>query len=187
MTTDATAAASGGAVPGMRHWLLQLIPPLLMLGLFFTTRSGTSLVFLAGLLVIPVVISVISIIAKLMVYRKRKYHLPRPLLTLAVFGLILYLAHWSYESAFEQAVAAAGQIHDQCRQDSACPENPGGWQVDGSRVGRNDFGVWLKYPASYRADDESFHIRLYRGPDSGDNIAGGVHLPLAVKPYRDNY
>lgn len=186
MNNDATITIASGAAPGMRHWLLQVVPPLLMLGIFFATSNGTSLVFLAGLLVIPVLVSIISIIAKLIFFKKRKYHLARPLLTLAVFGLILYLANLTYESALDQAVAAGRQIHEQCIRDSACPENPAGWVADGGRVGRYDFGSWLQYIASYHADDQSFRILLYRGPDSGNRISGGVGLPLKVTARRDN-
>lgn len=186
MNDDTTMTTAPGAVPGLRHWLLQVIPPLLMLGIFFATTHGTSLVFLAGLLLIPVLVSVISIIAKLIFFSKRKYYLVRPLLTLAVFGLVLYLANLTYASALDQAVAAGRQIHEQCKRESACPENPAGWDAHGGRAGRNDFGAWLKYNASYRADAESFRITLYRGPDTGDRISGGVDQPLEVTPRRDN-
>lgn len=186
MNDDATMTIACGAAPGMRHWLLQVVPPLLMLGIFFATTNGTSLVFLAGFLLVPVLVSAISIVAKLIFFKKRKYHLVRPLLTLAVFGLILYLANLTYASALEQAIAAGRQIHEQCGRDSACPDNPAGWQARGGRVGRNDFGAWLKYNASYHAEDESFHIDLYRGPDTGDRISGGIGLPLDVAPRRED-
>jgi hypothetical protein len=67
---------------GVKHWLYQIIPPLLMLGILFSTDSGTALVFLAGTLIIPTLISAISIIVKLLKFKKRKYFLVRPLLTI---------------------------------------------------------------------------------------------------------
>ena len=41
-------------------------------------------------------------------------------------------------------------IHRQCNEILGCPENPVGWQIDGSRIRKNDLGFWLKYSASYK-------------------------------------
>lgn len=111
-------------LPGAKHWLYQLIPPLLMLAILFTTNKGPALVFLAGIFIIPVLFSLISIIAKLIYFKKKKYFLPRPVLTIAIFILILSIAHWTYSVALEQAISTANIIHEQCNQDISCPENP---------------------------------------------------------------
>ncbi len=144
-----------------------------MLSILFVTRSGSSLVFLAGIFIIPVFISLISIIAKLIFFKKRKYYIVRPILTVAVFLLILITAHWTYKVAREEAIDVAKIIHQQCNKALSCPKYPAGWIVNGSRIKRNDLGYWLKYSASYYYKPECFYIRVYQGPDLGDNITGG--------------
>lgn len=173
-------------VPGRMHWLLQVIPPLLMLGILFATENGTALVFLTGLLIIPVFISIISIIGKLIFYTKRKYYLIRPCLTVAVFILILAIAQWAYNIALEQATSEARIIHEQCNEYSVCPEHPAGWTVDGSQIRKNDFGFWLKYQASYYYNEQGFDIRVYQGPDLGHNIIGGVNVPFEIIRYQED-
>jgi hypothetical protein len=170
-------------IPGSRHWLFQLIPPLLMLGILFATDSGSALVFIAGLFVLPVLFSIISVIVKLIFFKKRKYFLVRPLLTIVIFTFIMSLAIWTYEIALDQAVSAAELIHEECNERLVCPENPAGWNVDGTRVSRNDFGVWFKYIASYQYNAEGFDIHVYHGPDIGDNIIGGIGSAIKVVPY----
>ena len=171
---------------GMKHWLYQIVPPLLMLCVLFSTSSGTSLVFLAGIFIIPVLVSLISIIAKLIFFKKRKHYLVRPLLTIAIFILIFIIANWTYKIALDQTIDEARLIHQQCNDNFACPENPAGWQKDGSRIRKNDLGFWLKYSAAYYYNKDSFNIRVYQGPDLGDNIGGGVNLPFKVDRYVEN-
>lgn len=171
--------------PGIRHWLFQIVPPLLMLLVFATTTSGSSLVFIAGFLVFPVLFSLISVIARLIFFSRKKYYLIRPLLTIAIFALILVTANRAYEIALDQAVDEARLIHQQCNKSSRCPENPAGWIREGSRILKNDLGWWLKYTASYYYKNNSFNIRVYKGPDLGDVIAGGVDIPFEVEPYRE--
>ncbi len=183
MEIDVISAEKDNRSPGMKHWLFQITPPSLMLCVFFTTTNGTSLVFIAGFLVLPVIVSLISIIAKLIFYKKRKYYLARPLLTIAMFVLVLVVANWTYQTALDQTIGEARNIHQQCKDNGACPENPVGWQKDGSWVRKDELGFWLKYIASYHYANESFDIRLYRGPDLGDIISGGVNRPFKVDPY----
>ena len=180
-----TATENDNKSIGTLHWLFQIAPPLLMLGILFSTNSGTALFFLAGLFVLPVIFSVISIIAKLIFFKKRKYYLPRPVLTIAIFILILGIAHWSYGTTLEQVSDAAKIIQQQCNANLVCPENPVGWELDGSRVKRSDLGKWFKYSASYHNQAESFNIRVYHGPDVGHNITGGVNVPFEVAPYQE--
>ena len=40
-------------IPGTRHWLFQVIPPLLMLGILFATDNGSALVFIGRLVRTP--------------------------------------------------------------------------------------------------------------------------------------
>ena len=98
-------------IPGTKHWLFQVIPPLLMLGILFATNNGSALVFLAGFFILPVLFSIISIIVKLIFFKKRKYFLIRPLLTIIVFAFIMGLALSTYDIALKQAVSAAELIH----------------------------------------------------------------------------
>jgi len=50
-------------------------------------------------------------------------------------------------------------------------------------IRKDDLGFWLKYTALYSYDKAGFNMRVYHGPDSGDNITGGVNLPFRVAPY----
>jgi hypothetical protein len=183
MDIDVTSTGKNNQTLGLKHWLFQVIPPSLMLCVLLATTSGTSLVFLVGFFILPVLISLISIIVKLIFYKKRKHYLIRPILTIAIFILLFIIADWSYKIALDHSITEARIIHQQCSENLSCPENPVGWQVNGSRVKKNDLGFWLKYTASYYYNKESFNIRFYRGPDMGDIITGGVNLPFKVDPY----
>lgn len=160
MDIDAPSKQQKNGIPGLKHWLFQTAPPVLMLTVFLTTSSGPSLVFLTGLLILPVLISLISIIAKLIFFEKRKYYLARPALTIAVFILIFVIAHWTHQMALEQTIEEGKKIQQLCNHDRACPDNPVGWQADFSGIRKNDLGFWLKYSASYYRDSDSFSIRL---------------------------
>lgn len=179
MTTQANKRKRFGAW----HWVFQILPPLLILGTLFMAGSGTALVFLVGIFVIPALVSFISIILKLLAFRNRKYYLPRPVLTVTFFFSVLAIAQWSYKVALEQATVAAEQIHRQCNTSGQCPEEPEGWSVNGSRITRNDFGLWHKYLASYSYSPERFDIHVYQGPDLGDDITGGIDIALKVERY----
>lgn len=165
---------------GIRFWCFQLLPPLSMLGVLFATDSSTSLVFLTGLYVLPVLFSLISICAKLFNLRKRKYYLIRPSLTIAIFVLIITIAQWSYNMALEQAIDEARLIHQLCNKELLCPENPKGWKEKKMKV-----GFWLKYVAIYYPNADSFKIHVYQGPDLGDDITGGTNSPFKVSHYVD--
>lgn len=171
---------------GVGHWLYQVIPPLLMLCILFTTEKGTALVFYVGFLLIPTFISVVSIFIKLFNLGKKKYYLLRPLLTILFFILILAISQWSYKMALNQAIEAAKIIHEECNANLVCPENPKGWVNDDSRIMKQDLGLWLKYLASYYYDKNTFEIRVYQGPDLGDVITGGINSPFNVERYREN-
>ena len=168
---------------GVKYWLFQIVPPLLMLGVLFVTDKGSALVFLAGFYLFPVLFSIISIFAKLFDFRKRKYFLIRPVLTVAVFVSTLIIAHWSYNVALEQAIVEARIIHGQCNKNLLCPKNLINWEREGSRIKKTNLGLWLKYTASYYYKDESFNIRVYQGPDMGDYITGGVNVPFNITRY----
>ena len=170
---------------GPKHWFFQIAPPFLMLLILFTTRSGIALVFLAGFFVLPVLISFFSIIIKLIFFKKRKYHLIRPILTIAMFVLIITIAFWSYDIALDQAILEAEKIQNLCNENLACPGNPSGWIVEGYRISKSNLGVWFKFTASYAYNTESFNIRVYQGPDLGHNIVGGVGRPFEVISYVD--
>ncbi|MFT5395940.1 MAG: hypothetical protein ACI85N_001128 [Gammaproteobacteria bacterium] len=170
---------------GVKHWLYQVIPPLLMLGILFSTDNGAALIFLMGILIIPALISALSIFVKLFKFKKRKHYLVRPLLTIVFFILILATSQWSYKIALEQATSAAQVIHGECNSKSYCPEIPSGWEVDGSRIIKRDLGFWLKYSASYYYNKDDFIIRVHQGPDLGETITGGVNIPFKVERYRE--
>ena len=170
-----------------KHWLFQIIPPLSMLGILFGTDNGTALVFLAGLFVIPVFISLISLLAKVFRFNKRKYFMIRPALTVIFFFLILAIAQWTYKLALDDAVAAAKIIHDECNEFTICPATPEGWKIEGSRISRNDLGFWFTYQAAYNYKPDNFKIHVYQGPDIGDDISGGVDMPFKVTRYIEDY
>jgi hypothetical protein len=85
MNAEVTSADKAHEKPGKKHWLFQVIPPLLMLGVFVITTNGTSLVFLVGLLLLPVLVSFVSIIVRLISFKKKKYFLVRPVLTISTW------------------------------------------------------------------------------------------------------
>jgi len=171
---------------GTKHWLYQVIPPSLMLFILFATDNGTALVYLTGIYILPVLISILSIIVKIFKFKKKKYYLVRPFLTIVFFILILAISQWTYKIALEQATSAAQLIHDECNSKSFCPENPSGWEVNDSRIVKRDLGFWLKYSASYYYSKEDFEMRVYQGPDLGETITGGVNVPFKVERYREN-
>ena len=171
---------------GLKHWLFQVIPPLSILVPMLSSRNGPGLVFLIGFFIIPVLISLISILFKLLAFRQRKYFLVRPVLMIALFVGALSATQWSYSVALEQAEAAAVLLHTQCQSDGVCPTNPEGWNVDGKRISRRDLGAFYKYTASYYYQPDYFDIRVYQGPDLGDIITGGVDTPLSVDRYVEN-
>lgn len=178
---------SESSKPDVKHWLYQTLPPVSMLGVLFATENGTALVFLAGMFVIPVLISFISLLAKVFRFKKRKYFMVRPALTIIFFFLILMISHWTYTIALEDATKAARVIHEQCNQFKSCPENPDGWQVKGTSIRKYDLGFWFKYQAGYIYKPESFKIHVYQGPDIGDDISGGVGIPFKVERYVEEY
>jgi hypothetical protein len=157
-----------------------------MLSILFLTRNGSSLVFLAGLFVLPVLISFFSILFKLIKFNKKKYYLVRPILTIAIFFLIIAIAQWTYKVALDEIIYETKIIHDECNLYSICPKNPNGWDVDKNTIRRNNFGIWIYYTAIYGYDESNLKIRVYRGPDIGEVITGGVGLPFEVKPYIEN-
>jgi len=181
-----TARATKDKRFGVWHWALQILPPALILLTVMVAGNGTALVFLAGIFVIPVFVSFISIILKLFAFRSRKYYLLRPVLTIAFFAGVLGIAQWSYAVALEQATVAAEQLQQQCNANGVCPRRPEGWSVDGTRISRNDFGLWHKYSAGYSYSPMHFDIHVYQGPDLGDDISGGVNVALKVERYIEN-
>jgi hypothetical protein len=181
---NGTADAESAVGPAnLKHWLLQILPPVLAFLILLMTANGPSLVFLVGFLVLPVLFSLISIIARLICFHRKKRFLVRPLLTIAVFMAIFAIGNWTYQHALEQTIDAARLIHQQCNRDATCPQDPAGWQRDGSILRRDDTGSWLSYIALYHYDSASFSIRVHQGPDLGDVISGGVNLPFTVARY----
>ncbi|MDJ0708772.1 MAG: hypothetical protein QNJ14_00210 [Woeseiaceae bacterium] len=172
--------------PGLQHWLFQIVPPLTILVPLLGTRNGAGLVFLIGFFVIPVLISMISILFKLLAFKKRKYFLVRPVLMIVLFVGALSITQWSYSSALVKAEEAAAVLHQQCQSDGVCPANPDGWDVDGRRISRRDLGSFYRYTASYYYQADYFEIRVYQGPDLGNVISGGVDTPLRVDRYVEN-
>jgi hypothetical protein len=169
---------------GIRHWFFQAAPPsILLLATLLGTRNGTALVFLAGLFIIPVLVSLLSIVFKLLDLSNRKYFVLRPSLTVFFFATILTIAHLTYEAALDDVTYAAESLRQQCRTQLACPEQPDGWNRDGQRLSRRDLGVWYKYSATYVYDPHRFDIRVYQGPDLGHIISGGIDMPVAVSAY----
>lgn len=183
MARECTVAKNTTGKPGLRHWLLQLLPPLSMLSVLLMTTSGTSLVFLVGFLLLPVLISLLSLLVKLVFFRQRKYYLARPLLTIAVFVLVLAIAEWTYAQARNQALDEARRIQRLCAENRGCPQRPPGWLADGSRIRKSSLGTWMHYPAAYFLDGENFRIRLYRGPDVGDILTGGPNADVDIQAY----
>lgn len=169
-----------------KHWLFQTLPPLSILCILFLTDNGASLVFLTGIFFIPFIISIFSTIAKLIQFKKKKYFLLRPLLTIVFFFSIFLIAHWTYKLALDETINLAKVIHEECNKTASCPETPAGWIVDDSIIRKNDLGFWFKYTAIYNRNPDKFKIHIYRGPDIGDDISGGVNTSFNVTPYKED-
>lgn len=180
------AISSTGKRLSARHWVFQIAPPTLLLLTLSSTQRGPALVYLAGIFIIAALVSFISIAFKLIAFKRRKQFLLRPILTIFFLGVALAIVNWSYGVALRQATDAAELLHQQCKSDLVCPTEPDGWSTDGQRISRRDLGAWYKYPASYSYNPESFDIRVYKGPDIGDMIAGGVDVPFSVSRYTEN-
>ena len=58
---------------GVLHWIFQVAPPSLILVALFWNESGPGLVFVLGFFIIPVLVSLVSILLKLFDLRNRKY------------------------------------------------------------------------------------------------------------------
>lgn len=168
---------------GIRHWLFQAAPPMLLLMTLYGTARGSALVYAAGLFAIPALISFVSMILKLLDLRNRKHYLLRPALTIIFFCMILLIAQLSYGVALREAANAAEILHQQCISELSCPTEPIGWKKDGRRIFRQDLGTVYKYSASYLYDAEVFYVRVSQGPDLGHTITGGVDTPLSVSRY----
>ncbi len=182
VSSETTAVADKSAEFGTKHWLFQVIPPVLLLILVLSIVKANSLVFLVGAMALPFLFSLVSVLVRLIRFRRGKYYLARPVLTIGVFLLLFLVANWTYDIALEQAVSEGRSIQQQCNQDSVCPDTPEGWSREGSTVMKNDLGFWLKYSAwFFREKDNAFVVRLYRAPDLGHDIRGGVDLPFTVE------
>jgi hypothetical protein len=140
---------------------------------------------LCGIIIFPVIISLLSIFAKLFKLKKKKYYLVRPLLTIICFMLIFATAQWTYKIALDQATTAARLIHAECNTNSFYPKIPDGWKSDGSRIIKRYSGLWLEYIASYTHKTEGFSIRVYQGPDLGETITAGINIPMTMERYRE--
>ena len=171
---------------GVRHWVYQTAPPLLLLFTLYGTDRGGSLVYVAGFFAIPALVSVVSICFKLLDIRNRKYFLLRPGLTVFFFSMILLVANMSYEVALRQATQSAEIVHERCIADRSCPSEPAGWEIDGLRPVRRDLGAVYKYTATYFHEPDTFRISLVQGSDLGHQITGGVSTPLDVRRFADD-
>ena len=186
MDADRSNAANSGQVYAIRHWLFQVVPPLLMLCVLFIGNDATSLVFLIGILALPFLLSVVSLLIRLIRIKKGRYYLLRPMLTISIFLLLLYFTRWTYQIALEQIVADGKMIHRQCNEMSVCPDSPAGWRKQGSMLRKHARVLWLGYPAVYyRKKEADFVIHLYQGSDLGHDISGGVGLALSVERHLD--
>jgi hypothetical protein len=134
MNAEVTSADKAHEKPAMKHWLFQVIPPLLMLGVFV-------------LLLLPVLVSFVSIIVRLISFKRKKYFLVRPVLTISMFILVVVIANWTYQVALDQTVSEAEAVHRLCNENSSCPEKPVGWRINDSWVSRNAPGsvemIWV--------------------------------------------
>jgi hypothetical protein len=153
-----------------------------MLVIVLMAGNGSALVFLAGLFLIPALISLVSLIIKLVFFSTRKYYLLRPFLTVLLFVLIIFIANWSYDMALAEAVTEAGKIQAECNAGSGCPAAPAGWESGSSGI-RKRVGSWYDYLMFYTRRDTTFTIHVYQGPDMGHDIHGGVGIPLVTKTY----
>lgn len=159
--------------PGLKHWLFQILPPLLMLVPMFITKDGTGFVFLAGIFIFPALISILSILFKLFSFRRKKYYFLRPILTVLFMLLLIVVSLWSQSLARKQAVSVSESMLIKCNAMSKCPQSPDGWEIDGYSA-RTKLGGWYKYHASYTTGEHGFEMSIYYGPDYGELITGNI-------------
>ncbi len=157
-----------------------------MTGLLFVSESGSTVAFLLGFLLLPVMISIISILIKLFRFKKKKAFLLRPVLTIIMFFFLLSMVHMTFAIAVEQASQEARLIARSCNQLLFCPETPNSWQQDGSMIRKKYTGSWLSYHASYHSRPDRFAIHLYLITDTGKVVIGGINQPIEVIPYKEN-
>ena len=161
----------------LKHWLWQILPPMLILVVLVLTASGTNLLFAAVIFILPMLISIISLVVKLVRYKTHKHRLLRPALTILFFAILILAARSSYQTALNETVEAAKLIHGVCNQQMSCPIIPNGWQRNETSVTKK-VGWIYNYLATYHVTEDGFYIYLYWGPDTGNYIRGGVGKEL---------
>ncbi|MBE9608516.1 hypothetical protein [Chitinilyticum piscinae] len=167
--------------PKIRFWLSQLLPPALLLLLPLNElfnqdgNNGPGANFLwlgiAGLLFIP---ASFLLLIRLFRWRSQPLRWIRPLLTLTLLALLFALLQTSWERARQDALAIAGNIDLQCKQQGRCPQ-----QLSGERPGiRPHVGSYLRYPLLYKASHTEFRLMLVISLDMSEVFMGGSTVAL---------
>ena len=158
--------------PKIQHWVLQVLPPLILL--YPLTGNGTALWYGFGLGMLVLVISVVSILYKLIRIKKYRYFLLRPALAIIMVIILYFFANQSYESARNEATGLANEIQAECQKTQRCPVQGN----DDNSTGRTNLmlGKWQKYHALYYLNEDytEFKLTLLMMGDIGAEYTGGA-------------
>jgi len=166
--------------PPIKFWVLQVIPPLLLIYLCWFPRDIIAdFYWTPGY--IGFLVSLVTLPKKL--YRAKKYHddirtATRPALTILVTLIALNAVDFSYRKAIRQVTAEAERIQAECSKNGSCPAVLQGWEEPWKGYGKitKEFGAQIPHRARYAVskDGKEFNIYLRQNIDHGYTIEGGV-------------
>ena len=160
------------------HWSSQILPPLILL-MFFTTY-GPGLLFVAGVIWIVGVISFISLLIKLINYKKNKRVVLRPIMAVLIAGIHFALVTYSVKIAEQETLEIAQNIEKECNLNMECPASIENWKDLKFKNGSTKVGNVIKYPVTYRTSGSKFTLHLHKSLDMGKNYSSGVKEALKV-------
>jgi hypothetical protein len=164
------------------RWILQIIPPLIILPLFTMPMDiGTGIFWLAG--IIALFVSLFSIGRKFIAHLRSKntqstlVDIIRPSLTILFMILAISSVKYSLSKAENYAFETAKYIQTKCDSDNICPDYIPTWnQSGGSFTCESLAGGLAKYRVLYglNEDKKNFTILLRLNMDSHLYFYGGV-------------
>ena len=159
---------------GALHWMYQLIPPLLvlfsMLLLFFFKEGpmimlGMTVVIGAGL------VSTLSVLYFLVTFKKNKFFLVRPLLSILIAVVLFPVVNYTASQAEAETQALAEKIEAECRLKNKCPQSISSIKVGG----------FVNYPLRYKnIGKKKFSLYFYRQLGHGTWYKSGVGESLKI-------
>lgn len=164
---------------GQMFW--QIAPPLLLVWLAIGVGDwGPGFIFICGIFWISALYSGVRL--GILLYRRTRprVRLIRPVLTLVFAAIPLAYFQHSLVWAKANLDATAHQIQADCNKRGACPKSLEGWKNAGAFYKRDIAEAGVRWPLWYRSEGPVFTLRLVKGLDFSDCIAGGVGQPLRL-------